>query len=34
MESDGRAIGARCQSKVAMPTAPTLRPYDFRSPNF
>jgi len=33
-ESDGRALGGRCQSKVPMPQAPQLRPYDFRSPNF
>jgi membrane-bound inhibitor of C-type lysozyme len=33
-ESDGRAIGGRCQSTTPMPTAPQLRPYDFRSPNF
>jgi membrane-bound inhibitor of C-type lysozyme len=34
LESDGRAVGGRCQSKVEMPKAPQLRPYDFRSPNF
>ena len=34
LESDGRVIGGKCQSKVAMPKAPTMRVYDLRSPTF
>lgn len=34
MESDGRVVGGKCQSKVAMPKAPTMRVYDLRSPTF
>ena len=28
-ESDGRVVGGKCQSKVPMPSAPTMRKYDF-----
>jgi membrane-bound inhibitor of C-type lysozyme len=34
LESDGRVIGGKCQSKVAMPKAPTMRVYDLRAPTF
>jgi membrane-bound inhibitor of C-type lysozyme len=34
MESEGRLVGGKCQSKVPMPRAPTLRPYDLRAPTF
>jgi hypothetical protein len=34
LESDGRLVGGKCQSKVAMPKAPTMRVYDLRAPTF
>ena len=34
MESDGRLIGGKCQSKVPMPKAPTMRKYDLYAPTF
>ncbi|MEO8485749.1 MAG: hypothetical protein ABI585_05360 [Betaproteobacteria bacterium] len=34
IESDGRVVGGKCQSKVAMPKAPTMRVYDLRAPTF
>ena len=34
LESEGRVIGGKCQSKVAMPKAPTMRVYDLRAPTF
>lgn len=29
LESDGIILGGKCQSKVPMPSAPTMRKYDF-----
>jgi membrane-bound inhibitor of C-type lysozyme len=34
LESEGRLIGGKCQSKVPMPKAPTMRIYDLRAPTF
>ena len=34
LESEGRLVGGKCQSKVAMPKAPTMRTYDLRAPTF
>jgi len=34
MESEGRLIGGKCQSKVPMPKAPTMRKYDIYAPTF
>jgi membrane-bound inhibitor of C-type lysozyme len=34
IESEGRVLGGKCQSKVPMPRAPTLRVYDLRAPTF
>ncbi len=34
IESEGRVLGGKCQSKVPMPKAPTLRVYDLRAPTF
>lgn len=34
IESDGRVLGGKCQSTVAMPKAPTMRVYDLRAPTF
>ena len=34
LESDGRLVGGKCQSKVPMPKAPTMRIYDIRAPTF
>jgi membrane-bound inhibitor of C-type lysozyme len=34
LESDGRLVGGKCQSKVPMPKAPTMRIYDMRAPTF
>ena len=34
LESDGRVIGGKCQSKTPMPKAPTMRTYDLRAPTF
>jgi Membrane-bound lysozyme-inhibitor of c-type lysozyme len=34
LESDGRVVGGKCQSKVPMPKAPTMRVYDLRAPTF
>jgi len=34
LESDGRLVGGKCQSKVPMPKAPTMRVYDLRAPTF
>ena len=34
LESDGRLVGGKCQSKVPMPKAPTMRVYDLRTPTF
>ncbi|MBK6396618.1 MAG: MliC family protein [Betaproteobacteria bacterium] len=29
IESDGRVLGGNCRSAVALPKAPTMRPYNF-----
>jgi hypothetical protein len=29
IESDGRVLGGNCRSAVALPKAPTMRPYKF-----
>jgi membrane-bound inhibitor of C-type lysozyme len=29
IESDGRVLGGNCRSAVALPRAPTMRPYNF-----
>ena len=34
IESEGRVLGGRCQSKTPMPKAPTMRVYDMRAPTF
>ena len=34
LESEGRVVGGKCQSKTPMPKAPTMRVYDLRAPTF
>lgn len=34
IESEGRVLGGKCQSKTPMPKAPTMRVYDMRAPTF